>query len=137
MTGPILGPSVPAGAATGALEVTRTRYSTLDASEAGSSRGNEEEEGLIVKQYAARQRVPWYKDFQVKRRLQEPDIVPPCTGKFLAWQAAPCKMRKDFAESTPASPGRVIFHTLYSSRMTCSSYGRPHGCRWCWRWAPT
>ena len=69
MTGPVLGPSVPAGAATGLLEVTRTRYSALQASEAVSSRGNEEEEGLIDKEDAASQRVPWYKDFQVKRCL--------------------------------------------------------------------
>ncbi len=69
MTGPVLGPSVPAGAATCALEVTRARYSALEASESGSSRGNEEEEGLIGKEEAARQRVPWYKDFQVKRCL--------------------------------------------------------------------
>lgn len=65
VTGPILGPSVPAGAATGAL--TARQYDALNMSRAGSSRGDEEE-GLIDSG-KARLRQPWYKDFQVRHHF--------------------------------------------------------------------
>lgn len=70
VTGPILGPSVPAGAATGNLVASYSQYDALEASEAGSSRGDEEE-GLVGSVKAA-PRVPWYKDFQVGRLIRHP-----------------------------------------------------------------
>lgn len=63
MTGPILGPSVPAGAATGNLAGPYSRYDALEVNESASSRGDEEE-GFAGSPKASF-RVPWYKDFQV------------------------------------------------------------------------
>ena len=63
VTGPILGPSVPAGVATGNLVAPYSHYDALEANESASSRGDEEE-GFASSE-KARLRVPWYKDFQV------------------------------------------------------------------------
>ena len=70
MTGPILGPSVPAGAATGNLVASYSQYDALEASEAGSSRGDEEE-GLVRSKKAG-PRAPWYKDCQVGCLIRHP-----------------------------------------------------------------
>ena len=64
VTGPILGPSVPAGAATGNLAAPYSRYDALEVNDIASSRGDEEE-GFASSE-KARPSVPWYKDFQVK-----------------------------------------------------------------------
>ena len=63
VTGPVLGPAAPPGAGTGAGSVVPGRYAELAASEAGSSRGDEEETLLEVGE--EKHSVPWYKDFQV------------------------------------------------------------------------
>ena len=63
VTGPVLGPAAPPGVGTGAGSVMPGRYAELAASEAGSSRGDEEETLLEVGE--AKHSVPWYKDFQV------------------------------------------------------------------------
>lgn len=55
---------MPAGAATGATAVIPSQYSAVDASEACSSRGDEEEAQLLDSE-KPRRSTPWYKDFQV------------------------------------------------------------------------
>ena len=72
VTGPILGPSVPAGAATGNLAASYSHYDALEVSEAGSSRGDVEE-GFVSSE-KARPRVPWYKDCQVRRLIRHPAV---------------------------------------------------------------
>ena len=63
VTGPVLGPAAPPGAGTGTGSVMPGRYAELAASEAGSSRSDEEETLLEIGE--AKHSVPWYKDFQV------------------------------------------------------------------------
>ena len=74
VTGPILGPSVPAGAATGNLVASYSHYDALEVHESASSRGDEEE-GFASSEKAP-SRVPWYKDFQVRALDQNISVCP-------------------------------------------------------------
>ena len=66
---------MPPGVGTGAGSVMPGRYAELAASEASSSRGDEEETLLEVGE--ARHSMPWYKDFQVAaRRVPEMGAAP-------------------------------------------------------------